>query len=74
MKKYLLLFISMVLLSAVAFSQEIKPLYQLPEKSSSSEKITDANVFLVGSDNGLYKINQKNKAVPIWENGRVDQI
>lgn len=73
MKKFLLV-LSIVLLSAAAFCQEIKPLYQLPEKNGSSVKVTDSDVFLVGSDNGLFKINQKNKAIPIWEGGRVDQI
>lgn len=72
--KKILLILSMVLLSAAVFCQEIKPLYQLPEKSGSSVKVTDSDVFLVGSDNGLFKINQKNKAIPIWEGGRVDQI
>lgn len=74
MKNFRCLIILLVLLSANVFCQEIKPLYQLPTKNSASEKITDDNVFLVGSDNGLFKINQKNKAVALWTEGRVDQI
>lgn len=74
MKKYLLSVISLVLLLAAAFCQEIKPLYQLPEKSTVTVKNADSELFLVGSDNGLFKITQNNKAQQIWNKGRVDQI
>lgn len=74
MKKYLLLVISLVLLSAVCFSQEIKPLYKLPEKVNVPVKMTDTDVFLIGADSGLYSISKNNKASLIWNGGRVDQI
>ena len=52
-----------------------KPLYQLPGKiTASSESQTETDVFLVGSDNGLFKVTSTNNVIPLWTEGRVDQI
>ena len=61
-----------------AFAQEkseVNPLYQLPQTSVITEdETTLSSVFLVGSDNGLYKITSNNNVFPLWEEGRVDQL
>ena len=72
----LLIFLSLLFVAPVT-AQEIKPLYQLPAKntnSNSNEKVLDSDVFLVGSDTGLYKINSNGFVVPLWNEARVDQI
>ncbi len=73
----LLFLLSFIFITPVV-AQEVKPLYQLPEKNVASQNSQinkiDANVFLVGSDTGLYKINNNNSIVPLWNEGRVDQI
>lgn len=59
------------------YAQETKPLYQLPGKVTSNsfgENEAGPNVFLVGSDAGLFKITNRNNALPIWKEGRVDQL
>ncbi len=57
---------------------EIKQLYQLPETSSVSSKVSEQNSFvnnfLIGSDNGLYRITSNNSSLCIWNEGRVDQL
>lgn len=59
------------------FSNEIKPLYQLPDETSSRsqfEKTVDRNkIFLTGGNAGLYKIAQSH-AIPLWTLGKVEQI
>ena len=58
-----------------AYAQNTKPLYQLPGKiSASSESGNEADVFLVGSDSGLYKVTSSNNIIPLWTEARVDQI
>jgi len=77
MKKSFLLIVSLVMFSAVFFAQEIKPLYQLPEKNVSTIpdlKENNSDLFLAGSDLGLFLIGKNNKITPLWEDGRVDQI
>ena len=58
------------------FAQEVKPLYQLPAKVSplATDSETDADIFLVGSDEGLFKVTSRNTAFPLWKEGRVDQL
>ncbi|MCQ2598363.1 MAG: hypothetical protein MJ181_11020 [Treponema sp.] len=51
-------------------AQSIKPLYQLPEVTSEQ----DTSQFLVGSDHGLFRVTSSNNAIPLWTDGRVDQI
>lgn len=55
-------------------AKEIKPLHQLPEKSVTSSSTGLNDVFLVGSDTGLYRISKTNNPVPLWTESRVDQI
>ncbi|MCR4733517.1 MAG: hypothetical protein K5829_00725 [Treponema sp.] len=66
----LLLFI----LTPVSYAQELNPLYQLPEKIAGTESESIYNSFLVGSDSGLYRITNTNKAFPLWSQARVDQL
>lgn len=55
--------------------KEIKPLYQLPQKAMVSEETASMmGTFLVGSDSGLYRVTPSNNVLPLWVNGRVDQI
>ena len=55
--------------------KEVKPLYQLPNKAKIVEESSSMiGSFLVGSDSGLYRISANDKALPIWTEGRVDQI
>ena len=74
MKKWIIV-LTLFLSSYFVFSQEVKPLYQLPNNPSvnSSEEI-ETDVFLVGSDDGLFKVTSRNSAFPLWTEGRVEQI
>lgn len=60
----------------VVSAQEVKPLYQLPEKTAASVRDMEegTDVFLVGSDDGLFRVTERNTAIPLWTEGRVDQI
>ncbi|MCQ2591412.1 MAG: hypothetical protein MJ188_01395 [Treponema sp.] len=73
MKKLLFLPTLFFLIISQTFSQEIKPLYQLPEKISTAS-VDEDEVFLIGADEGLFKITGNNYAINIWSKGRVDQI
>lgn len=68
--------LSIFLTSISLFAQEVKPLYQLPAKVSPAavDAQTDNELFLVGSDEGLFKVTSRNTAFPIWTEGRVDQL
>lgn len=61
------------------YAQEIKPLYQIPDYINAKTQI-DSNSspivknLLVGSDQGLFKLTSKNTVVPLWQQGRVDQL
>ena len=75
MKKSLFV-LSLFFLTVLAFSDEVKPLYRLPEKTtiSAQDGVAETDVFLVGSDNGLFRVTNRNSAIPVWTEGRVDQI
>ena len=76
MKKWIIV-LTLFLSSYFIFSQEVKPLYQLPENPSvivSDEIESGADLFLVGSDDGLFKVTSRNSAFPLWTEGRVEQI
>ena len=76
MKKWIIV-LTLFLSGYFVFSQEVKPLYQLPENpsvNSSSEIESGTDVFLVGSDDGLFRVTNRNSAFPLWTEGRVDQI
>ena len=72
MKKYN--FLLALLIFVNVFAQEVKPLYQLPETSANVVSGDGADIFLVGSDDGLFKVTNRNAAIPLWTEGRVDQI
>ena len=58
-----------------AFAQNSKPLYQLPAKTiPAADQLADSEVFLVGSDNGLFKVTSSNIVIPLWTEARVDQL
>ena len=65
-----------VFLTALAFADEVKPLYRLPEKNpvNAQEGEAEHEVFLVGSDDGLFRVTNRNSAIPVWTEGRVDQL
>ena len=67
------------------FAGEVKPLYQLPEnKLNNQSKLNkiekdssfDDEIFLVGSDAGLFKVTSRNNPIPVkyFDNVRIDQI
>lgn len=60
-------------LPTAIYSQEIKPLYQLPpaQQIASGEA---SQTYLAGSDKGLYRITANNTAMPLWTQGKVEQI
>ena len=73
----LLILLSLLVLSPAVYADEIKPLYKLPPKISSSLSLSntrDNEEFLVGSDTGLYKITGNNYVLSVWTGCRVDQI
>ena len=72
MKKYN--FLLALLIFVNVFAQEVKPLYQLPETSANVVSGDGADIFLGGSDDGLFKVTNRNAAIPLWTEGRVDQI
>ncbi len=74
--KKLIFVLSLFFLGLFLNAQEIKPLYKLPEKTAvnAEEVESGTNVFLVGSDEGLFRITNRNAAIPLWTEGRVDQI
>ena len=69
MKRYILKIASILFFTSIIYAQG-KPLYQLPELTNKSSN----EPFLVGTDNGLYRILSKNSAEPIWLDGAVHQI
>lgn len=78
----IILFIALFLfinVAPLAADTEIKPLYQLPEKTTGyNDALLDtdstASNFIVGSDDGLFRVTTRNRALPLWTDGRVDQI
>ncbi|EPF26781.1 hypothetical protein HMPREF1221_00967 [Treponema socranskii subsp. paredis ATCC 35535] len=68
----LLFFIASIFFIAPAngFAQDVKPLYELPSSADSGRE----GVFLAGSDKGLYRIAPSNTAIPLWTDGKVEQI
>lgn len=68
--------LSFFLMALSVFAQEVKPLYQLPAKSVpvSYSADSETDVFLVGSDAGLFRVTNRNASIPVWTEGRVDQL
>jgi hypothetical protein len=57
------------------YAQDMKPLYQLPEAGTEPENASgESRLFIAGSDKGLYRISGNNTAVPLWTEGKVEQI
>lgn len=72
----ILFLLSMIFLMPAAYADDIKPLYQLPEKLQDELPIQEeeSEDFLVASDSGLYKIVANNYVISLWNECRVDQI
>ncbi len=73
----ILIALTLFLFTQPLCAQDVKPLYQLPDKSTignSADNETGNKVFLVGSDSGLFRVTSRNSAIPLWQNGRVEQI
>ncbi len=70
------IFVLSFFLTVFAFADEVKPLYRLPEKSPVNAQTinSEQEIFLVGSDNGLFRVTNRNSAIPLWTEGRVDQL
>ena len=67
--------LSLLFITPAAFSQEIKPLYNLPEKKVTAKEVSmESDSYLIGSDEGLFKVSSKGYVVPLWTEARVDQI
>ena len=68
--------LSFFFITVFPFADEVKPLYRLPEKTAvSAQNVESENdIFLVGSDNGLFRVTNRNSAIPLWTEGRVDQL
>lgn len=70
--------LAFVIVAETVFAQT-KPLYQLPEtlpekKITFKEKDKDGSPFLLGTDNGLYRVLSNGTAEPVWTEGRIDRI
>lgn len=72
--KKLFFVLSLFILNAVVFANDVKPLYRLPEKTVNGISGNENELFLVGGDAGLFRITERNAAIPIWTEGRVDQL
>lgn len=72
----LLFLLSLILFSpAHITAQEIKPLYKLPDITQTADaNIHENQVFLAGTDKGLYRISNGNSAIPLWTEGKILQI
>jgi len=57
-----------------AHAQDMKPLYQLPETIDADTVSGESPLFIAGSDKGLFRISGNNTAVPLWTEGKVEQI
>ena len=68
----LLFFIASIFFAAApnTFAQDVKPLYELPTASDGGREAA----FLAGSDKGLYRITPSDTAIPLWTDGKVEQI
>ena len=74
--KKIIFVLSVWFFAVCAFAYDIKPLYQLPTRKTAEfvSETLDNDLFLVGSDIGLFKITGRNTPIPLWKEGRVDQI
>ena len=68
--------LSLSFLTGFVFANEIKPLYKLPGKNPviATENEAESDFMLVGSDEGLFRVTNRNTAIPLWKEGRVEQL
>ncbi|MBQ9630489.1 MAG: hypothetical protein IJR49_02750 [Treponema sp.] len=52
-------------------AKEINPLYELPKAKNI---LAEGEVFIAGSEKGLFKISSDTIAIPLWAEGKVEQI
>ena len=60
-------------LAVSCLSAQTKPLYRLPE-TTSSKSAESTEPYLVGTDSGLYQISSKGQASALWTEGKVTKI
>ena len=53
---------------------ESLPIYKLPDSSVEAADSSKTGFMLAGSETGLYKINAKGTAIPLWQGGKVSKI
>ena len=71
-RSFFFIYIAFVL-NICVFGQ-IKPLYQLPDVIPSKQIRENDEPFLVGTDNGLYRILSNGIAEPLWNEGKISFI
>ena len=70
-KKWILL---ILIFSTLPVFAEIKPLYQLPEDLPAKKSTEKKGAFLLGCNEGLYRVNSKTTLEPLWTEGKVERI
>ena len=53
---------------------EDNSIYKLPDSSVEAADSSKTGFMLAGSETGLYKINAKGTAIPLWQGGKVSKI
>ncbi len=51
-----------------------KPLYKLPENLPPKNSTSNDEPFLLGTDNGLFRVFTNGLVQPLWSDGKVDRI
>ncbi len=71
-KKIFCVFFTLFFLNQI-FAQS-KPLYQLPENLPGKSSSEQDEPFLLGTDNGLFKVLANGVVEPLWTQGKVERI
>ena len=71
-KKIFCAFFTLFFLNQI-FAQS-KPLYQLPENLPNKSTSKQDDPFLLGTDNGLFKVLGNGLVEPLWTQGKVERI
>lgn len=72
-KKFVLLALT-INFSAQIISAQTKPLYRLPDSIPEQHEGTQSEPYLIGNDNGLYRMLPSGITEPLWTGGKVTQI
>ncbi len=71
MRKFILKIFLFTLICSSAFAK--KPLYQLPESLPAKDSKSKGEI-LVGTDNGLYKVQENGSAYNLWNQSKITHI